>query len=156
MESKKYFGVTGLIDLFQRTFDGEAWHGPSVMKVLRNFPLDQMNTRVGQSHSAIELVEHMTAWRQFAIHRLQGNKSFEVTELENFKLRENAGAEEWRQAIADLEKSQKVLLELLQDFPSNELSALVDGRSYPFYVLLHGLVHHDLYHLGQIILMKRI
>ncbi len=156
METKKYFGVTGLIDLFERTFDGDAWHGPSVMKVLQNFPLEQMNARIGDGHSVIELVEHMTAWRQFAIHRLQGDKTYEVTELENFRPRENAGEEDWQKAIEALEQSQKQLLELLKDFPANELSALVDGRSYPFYVLLHGLIHHDLYHLGQIVLLKRL
>ncbi|GJM33038.1 MAG: hypothetical protein DHS20C18_20390 [Saprospiraceae bacterium] len=156
MDTKKYFGVSGLMDLFRRTFDGEAWHGPSIMKVLRAFPVTQVNARVGESHSVIELVEHITAWRKFVIERLRGKKNFELTELENFRPQEGAKDKEWADALAGLEDSQLELLELLQDFPGSELSELVDGRSYPYYVLLHGLIHHDLYHLGQIVLLKKV
>jgi len=58
-------------------------------------------------------------------------------------------------AITQLEQSQKKLLEAIQFFPEASLSNPVPGRQYSFSHMLYGILQHDVYHLGQIALIRR-
>lgn len=135
--------------LLKTSFDGQApWHGPSVMKVLAQVNPEKIHHPHNGSHSAAEL--HMVAWRNFVIHKLQGEDSYEVSESDNFP-----PPVPWPQAINRLLKSQEKLLLAVSAFPAHQLDDPVPHRSYSFAIMLHGIVHHDLYHLGQINLLTR-
>jgi len=144
----------GIIELLRRTFDGAAWHGPAVMETLRKVSSDQLGQRVGNSHSLIEIVEHMTAWRRFTIEKLRGNTTFDVNDAANFP-RVEPNEESWTITLQQFEDSQIMLLELLEQTNDSLLEQTVEGRNYSFYVLLHGIIHHDVYHLGQIMLLMK-
>lgn len=94
----------------------------------------------------------MTAWREFVIKKLQGDKDYTVPKEGNFPM--DIG---WDQAIEDLNKSQHALLEQIQGMNSKNLHEVVPYGSYTYtyYQLLHGIIHHDLYHAGQIVLLKK-
>jgi hypothetical protein len=64
---------------------------------------------------------------------------------------------DWVKTLEELETSQHRLLEALKDFDSSKLYEAVPHGSYNynFYTLLHGIIHHDLYHAGQIALLKK-
>ena len=66
-------------------------------------------------------------------------------------------SKDWVNALNDLFISQDKLLELLKNFPDSRLSEVVSHGSYryTFFTLLHGIIHHDLYHTGQIALIKK-
>ncbi|MBK9490065.1 MAG: hypothetical protein IPO07_15790 [Haliscomenobacter sp.] len=53
------------------------------------------------------------------------------------------------------EDSQLQLLEQLEQTDDSRLEQVVEGRNYSYYVMLHGLIHHDVYHLGQIVLLRK-
>lgn len=143
-----------IIDLLRRTFDGAAWHGPSAMDTFRKVSLSQLGNRIGNSHSLIELVEHMTAWRRFAIEKLRGNTTYDVDETANFPKIE-ANEESWMITLQQFEDSQLQLLEQLEQLDDSRLEQIVEGRNYSYSVLLHGLIHHDIYHLGQIVILMK-
>lgn len=141
--------------LLAKTYTGEAWHGPAVMEVLSDLGRSQWETRLGNSHSVIELVAHMITWRRFVIRQLQGDAAYKVTEAENFPKIDTADADAWRGQLALLDHSQMELMALLENTPAEKLEEVVPGRSYSFYTMLHGIIQHDLYHLGQIILLGK-
>jgi uncharacterized damage-inducible protein DinB len=138
--------------LIQRTFEKHPWHGPSVREVLGQIRDSQANSRLAGTHSITELVQHMTAWRVFTTKKLNGDLSYKVTEELNFPV-----PKQWAIALEELERSQSQLLEALQNFPAEKLSELVPHgeHRYTYYTMLHGIVHHDLYHLGQIMLIHK-
>jgi len=105
-----------------------------------------------ESHSIIELVAHMTAWRIFVIKKMQGDEVYKVTEEMNFPAAAN-----WPEALQALDKSQAELLATLEAFDSGKLHEIVPHGSYrySFYTLLHGIIHHDLYHTGQIAIIRK-
>lgn len=148
-------GITTLIELLQRTFDGKAWHGPSVMSVLNELEEDQLLNKRGDSHSIAVLVAHMYAWRLFAIKNLQGENDFEVSDELNFPTIDSIDNELWEQLLAQLKQSQTDLLALLRKQEDSLLEQIVPGKPYPYLELLHGCIHHDLYHLGQIVLLRK-
>lgn len=135
-----------IVRLIEKTFDKHPWYGPSIMEVL-TMDASTASKRVGKGHSIIELVRHMTSWRIFAVKRLQGDDVFEVTAGMNFP---DTGT--WEEAVGNLRSSQDQLVEAARNFPESRLGELVPSKTqkYTYYTLLHGIVQHDIYHLGQI------
>jgi uncharacterized damage-inducible protein DinB len=141
-----------IVSLLKRTFERGAWHGPSVKEVLKGIDGTLALKRLNNTHSIIELVAHMTSWRRYVINRLQENNSFVVSDEQNFPKRDD-----WDNVLQELEESQQQLLELIEKFPVYKLSELVpvSEQNYTYYTLLNGIIHHDVYHAGQIMLIKR-
>ena len=144
--------IENLLSLLKHTFEKNAWHGPSVKEVLQGVNADQAFKRLEHTHSIIELVGHMTAWRIFVIKKLEGEIDYNVGDDQNFPT-----TNDWVNVLDDLFISQNKLLELLKNFPNSKLSEAVPHGSYryTFYTLLHGIIHHDVYHTGQIALIKK-
>jgi len=142
--------INRIANLLEKTFDGPAWHGPSVMETLKDVSQQTASNRISGSHSIGELVLHMAAWRNFAVKRLSGDNLYEVSDAENFPPSTN-----WNVTMNELKQSQIKLLAALKAFPEEKLFTIVPSRKYDFYTLLHGIVQHDIYHTGQIILLKK-
>jgi len=86
---------------------------------------------------------------------LRGNTTFELAEDRNFPI-VTPNEESWQIALAQLESTQLQLIEQLEQTDDSRLDLIVEGRNYSYYVLLHGLIHHDIYHLGQIVLLRKM
>ena len=138
-----------VIDLLQKSFHGPAWHGPAVMEVLATVSASSATQKISTSHSIIELVMHMTVWRDFVTKRLQGNNEFEVSEAENFPK-----GTDWTAALKALQHSQDDLVKAISQFSKEKLALIVHTRTYDFYTMLYGIIQHDIYHTGQIVLLK--
>lgn len=142
-------------DMLIRAFEGDAWHGPSVKAVLSDITVDIAANRLPGSHNIIELVRHMVIWRQFVIARLKGDEAYDVLADDNWTHVSELQAFAWLEATEKLDNSQQRLVTLLDQFPDERLSEAVANRPYDYYCLLHGIIQHDLYHLGQIALLKK-
>ncbi|MBL7864819.1 MAG: DinB family protein, partial [Cyclobacteriaceae bacterium] len=97
-------------------------------------------------------VLHMTSWRNFVTSRLMGTDTFQVAPEANFPKATN-----WADAINTFRKSQENLMSAVAAFPDTRLGELVPAAShkYTFYTLVHGILQHDIYHLGQIQLIRK-
>ena len=146
--------VQRIRQLLERTYAGDAWHGPSVRVVLSDLSAAQALQRTGGSHNSVEIVQHMTAWRNFAIQRLEGTTDYEVAEEINWSSIHSLSEADWQQVGESLDQSQHNLLTLLDSQEATLLNEPVASRLYDYYVLLHGIIQHDLYHLGQIRLLS--
>ena len=141
--------------LLERTYAGDAWHGPSVRQTLADLSTARAVQRLNDSHNVAELVRHMTAWRNFVINRLEGNTSYELSEEDNWSTINHLSQPRWEQLRVALDQSQQQLLRLLEDLEEARLYQPVARRSYDYYVLLHGIIQHDVYHTGQIQLLSK-
>jgi uncharacterized damage-inducible protein DinB len=83
---------------------------------------------------------------------LEGDGAYQVSDEMNFP---SPGT--WTEALQRLEESQVKLLEAAARFPEERLGELVPSitHKYTYYTLLHGIIHHDLYHIGQIQLILK-
>ena len=143
--------VQKLGDILRHTFEKNAWHGLAVMEVINSTDERIVHKKFSSTHSIIELVAHMTAWRVFVIEELSGNLNYKVSEEMNFPV-----VKSWQEAVDGLVASQENLLKSIEKLPDERLSEVVPNRPYKFFTMLNGIVHHDLYHLGQIVLIKKI
>lgn len=147
--------IKNICELLSTSFEKNAWHGPAVMEVIGPLSESDALKKLPNTHSIIELVNHMTAWRVFVERRISGDYTYQVTESLNFP-----ESRDWTGSLRGLRESQSKLLEAVRSFPAERLSEKVphpeQNYNFNFYTLLHGVIHHDLYHVGQIMLINKI
>ena len=73
----------------------------------------------------------------------------------NFPPMPRATPANWKGALAALRTAQNDLHRAVLALPESRLKKIVPGKRYSLYFMLHGLVQHDLYHAGQIALLKK-
>jgi uncharacterized damage-inducible protein DinB len=139
-------------------YDGKPWYGDNVIKYLSGVSAKTAASRPEKlSHSIAEIVCHMTAWRYFVIEKIKGNAAYEVWDTElNWRKITALDEIEWQTIKDDLLKSQAQLLAQIEQMPELMLSAPVAGRKYNFRLMLLGIAQHDIYHLGQISMIKKL
>ena len=155
--------VAAIVDQMRRAFDGDAWHGPSVHEVLTRVTAVQAAARpLPAAHSIWEIVLHMAAWKGEVRRRLAGGTPGLPEEGDWPAVPEQPTEEAWAAAQQALAHAHDALLRAAQTLPESRLPEPVGGErdrsagtGVSHYVTLHGIVQHDLYHAGQIALLKK-
>jgi uncharacterized damage-inducible protein DinB len=144
-----------IADQIKRAHEGGAWHGPSVSEALKGVSARQAAGRpISGAHSIWELALHIAAWRHIATLRLAGQPLITPPEGDWPAV---PGADEaaWDDARGLVELRYRELVTAVRGFDELALdSPLAEGFSSA-YVTLHGVIQHDLYHAGQISLLKK-
>ncbi len=144
-----------IADLLDRAGHGDAWHGPSVDATVAGITADQANARpIEGGHSIWEIALHIAVWDRVVARRLKG-QSFEPSAAEDWPAVTDTSEQAWRIAVGDLRQARNELRAALLAFPPDRLDDTVPGKTYSFYVMAHGIVQHDLYHTGQMALLKK-
>jgi len=148
-----------IADQLRRAFDGEAWHGDSVLEILKNVTPEQAARHsLKGAHSIWELLLHIAAWDGAAMRRMSG-VAVALSDAENFPPVSDRNQAAWDTAVAELRRVHEELVAAVAAFPDSQLYALVPGKEgahYTFYYMLHGVVQHELYHAGQIAILKKM
>lgn len=144
--------------LLSRNWNGPMWHGNALKEVLKDISWEKAFCKPGNfSHNIYEYVMHMVCWRKFVLEHLKGNTVYSVelnsetdwfTEYEKTK-------QSWMMALNDLENNQNELLKAFENFSDEKLTEPVPGKKFNWYTMIHGLIHHDIYHSAQISLLKK-
>jgi uncharacterized damage-inducible protein DinB len=144
---------------FERAFDGEAWHGPSVLSLLDGVTAEQAAAHpIPGAHSIWELTLHIAAWEDACRRRLEGDPA-QLADDENFPPITDTSGSAWEAAKRKLIDVHKRLLDAIATTDDSRLDQpIMDSAEIPFssaYVTLHGGVQHSLYHAGQIAILKK-
>jgi uncharacterized damage-inducible protein DinB len=140
----------------RRAFEGEAWHGPSVMELLKDVTAEQAAAHpIPGAHSIWELALHIATWERFVRRRIVEVTALEPTDQENFPTVHDTTEEAWRAAVEEIKHNHAALLETVAGLDDEKLPEIVPGKPYSIYFMLHGVIQHDLYHAGQIALLKK-
>jgi uncharacterized damage-inducible protein DinB len=148
-----------IIKLLQAVYDGTPWYGRNIKEIC-----SEINGTIAlrkpneQQHSIVELLYHMITWREFIISRLQaGNdKTMKYFEENDWRNLDHSDATLWDKGLKLLEDTQMLLVRLLDNQKDELLNQQVAEREYNYRALLHGIIHHDIYHLGQIAYAKKL
>ena len=147
--------ATRIADQLRRAFDGSAWHGPALIELLEDVDAAAAVAKpIPKVHSIWELVLHVAVWDGAALRRLGGQKC-QPTGLANFPLVSRPTGVAWRKTIADAKRTHDALIKTVAALPDSRLGERVPGKRYNFYHLLHGVVQHELYHAGQIAILRK-
>jgi uncharacterized damage-inducible protein DinB len=145
-----------IADQLRRAFAGDAWHGPAVEELLEDVDAARAAARpIRDAHSIWELVLHIAAWDGAALKRLGGKKA-QLKGEKNFpRVPTPATEAAWREAVEAARRTHEELIEAVAGLSEKRLREQCPGKKYDLYHLLHGVVQHELYHAGQIAILKK-
>jgi uncharacterized damage-inducible protein DinB len=135
---------------------GPAWHGPSLLEILEDVTADEARRHpIAAAHSIAEIVPHIAAWMHAAERRVAGHP----VELEGDADWPPVTASfDWPAALQQLREAAETLgarIRTLSDADLTTMRVRGSGQEYSAYVLLHGVVQHNLYHAGQLAMLKK-
>lgn len=147
-----------IITSLHSILSGEPWYGQPAMKILQDVDPGSVYKRPNESsHSLIELIYHMNTWAEFVLKRLEKDDEKDMDAFEKLDWREIDPKENtWEKGVAQFKVTHDLIMELLATKDDKFLSEKVDYREYNFRFLLHGIIQHDIYHMGQIAYVKKL
>jgi uncharacterized damage-inducible protein DinB len=148
-----------LLTILDQAYDHPSWHGTNLRGSIRRVSSRQAAWRPAvRRHNIWELVVHAAYWKYAAWRRLTGQPrgSFPFKGSNWFPRPEEATERAWRSDKALLEKMHASLRETVARLSPRDLYSTPRGSKVSNGSLLSGVAAHDLYHAGQIQLLKRL
>ena len=145
-----YFGEPGR--------SGIAWHGESVNTIMQGINSKLAARKLpGATHTIWEILLHISQWDEICVRRLKGEViSMTTGDPGDWPdLPGNLDADNWGKALSRLKQAQQAMIESARGISESSLCETVPGTNWNAYVMLHGTLHHDLHHAGQISVLKR-
>jgi hypothetical protein len=150
-----------LLDLFDQAFDRRAWHGTGLWGSIRGLTPREALARPGgrrDRHCIWELVLHTAYWKYIVRRRLTRDPTLEFPRPgSNFPpLPARPDARAWTRDTALLKEQHRLLRAVIARFPRSRLRRKAWRSTWTNEQNIYGIASHDLYHAGQIQLIKRL
>jgi hypothetical protein len=148
-----------LLRMLDEAYEKKAWHGPNLRGSIRGLEAGQVSWRPGPGRRSIaDNVVHAAYWKYAVRRRLRGDKrgSFPLKGSNWFALPEPLAEQTWRDYVALLETQHRELRATVAELPPARLHQTPVGSKVSNSTQIYGIAFHDVYHAGQIQLLKRL
>lgn len=148
-----------LLALIDRGYDHKSWHGPNLKGSIRQVDVATAAYRPSpKRHNIWEHVLHAAYWKYVAWRRLTGEKrgSFPVKGSNWFTRPVESTERAWRDDVALLARMHDQLRGTVAALPSDRIHSRPSASKVSNFELIAGIAAHDIYHAGQIQLLKRL
>ena len=142
-----------ILDLIDEAFDKKSWHGPNLRSSIRGVTARQAAWRAAPGrHNIWELTLHAAYWKYAVRRRITGEKRgrFVLPGSNFFSRPVEASEAAWKADVAILLAEHRDLRRVLVQLPPKRWQ---DPKTLH---LIRGIAAHDLYHAGQIRLLRRL
>jgi uncharacterized damage-inducible protein DinB len=150
--------IDRILDQMDRAFSGDARHGPSLLNALEGVSAEGASKHpIRGAHSIWELVHHVGSWNAIVLRRLRGEE-VEVTTERDWPPVWEVSEVAWRRALDNLSESHARIREFVATIQDAQLDVgdqKTSGERTSRYVVLHGMIQHNCYHAGQIVILKK-
>lgn len=143
-------------NLFTDLYDGHPWLDVTLKDTLgRLTPTQTAQRPIKDGNTVWEILNHIISWRETVLKRVQGEiiDSPPNNYIEKIK---DPSEEAWRQTLTSLETTQKEWLYFLNTFNESDFEMEYEANGHNYYEHIHGIIQHDAYHLGQIVLLAKM
>ncbi len=155
------FNQTFLLEYpFGKSATHRAWHGASLMRALEGVNIEQAKARpIKGRHTIWEIINHCNYWMKEVDRALQGEDIFNVENMEDWPI-PNGFDDDWQTDLDSLKKTFEIVNTRIKQLSEEDLEKKLDaiwGETYfdfTFRKMLHGISDHNVYHAGQISLLK--
>ncbi|MGD0363265.1 MAG: DinB family protein [Bryobacteraceae bacterium] len=149
--------VARILDQIHRSYEGPAWHGPALREILDGVSWQTAAQRpIPEAHTIWELVLHITVWISVPTQRIEGAEIPTLAPEQDWPTPPAPGEATWQAALDHLVQAQRELESAIRGLTDDRLRDKVLGHvPYSIYTMLHGVAQHNLYHAGQIALLKK-
>jgi hypothetical protein len=147
-----------LVATLDAAYDRKSWHGANLRGAIRGVTAHQAAWRPSRRrHNIAELVVHAAYWKYAVFRRLSGTArgSFPL-KGSNWFAREHCSRSTWRKDVALLDEMHRSLRAAATRLSARDLAHTPRGSKVSTFAILSGVAAHDLYHAGQIQLLKKL
>jgi uncharacterized damage-inducible protein DinB len=145
-----------IIKLFEDLYKGDPWIDANLVDTLKKFTAEQAAKNVRPGWNSIwQIVNHLMSWRYAVLERLN-SRIFNSPEDNFITPLPDTSEAAWNKTMENLEDSQQKWLVYLGKITDEELETVPDKKPYTRYELIHGIIQHDAYHLGQIRILAKL
>lgn len=148
-----------LLNILEEAYRKSAWHGPNLRGSIRGVTASKAAWRPGRNrHNIWEVVVHAAYWKYVVRRRILGEKqgSFPVKGSNWFTRPDFLSEKAWRDDIALLDDCHRLLLECVGGLRRSDLRKKPRESRRTNDAMIWGAAFHDVYHAGQIQLIKRM
>jgi uncharacterized damage-inducible protein DinB len=142
--------------LFEDLYDGDPWIDVTILGVLKNVSAQQAAKKIAPGRNSIwQIVNHIISWRENVLLRVQGTV---INTPNNNYFIEIADISEtaWQQSLERLQNSQQQWIAFLKHFNELGFDKIYPTNKMSYFEHIHGIIQHDAYHLGQIVLLTKL
>jgi len=151
--------ITLLLEIIDQAYAKKAWHGPNLRGSIRGLSAQEAAWRPSTGrHNIWEIVLHAAYWKYAVRRRLTGEQkgSFPLDGSNWFVRPEESGESDWKKDIEVLAESHRAMRNAVAALPPAKLRKKTAGSKVSNVMMIYGIASHDLYHAGQIQLLKRL
>ena len=148
-----------LLDVLDQAYDRSAWHGTPLKGSIRGVGVAGALWRPGRRrHNIWEIVLHAAYWKSIVRRRLLRDPELTFPRKGSnwFDLPAPADARAWKRDVALLQEQHHLLRRAIARFPAARLEARAWRSTWTNEATIYGIASHDLYHAGQVQLLKRL
>jgi DinB superfamily len=158
-ETMRRTEVDRLVEAIERAYDRRSWHGTNLRGSIRGMLPEEAAWRPAPGrHNAWEIVVHAGYWKYAVRRRLVGDRrgSFPLKGSNWFERSDAANTRLWREDLALLDRMHAELCSAVSALSARDLDRAATGGTTSVFELVAGIAAHDVYHAGQIQLIKRL
>jgi DinB superfamily len=145
-----------LLALVDEAFDHPAWHGPTLRGSLRGVTAAQAAWRPAPGrHSIREIALHTAYWKHAVTKRLIRETRW-LFPIEGANWFDAARSRSWNDDVRLLVEEHRMLRNTIAAYSARALRTPVDKRGQTAEFTIRGIAAHDVYHAGQIQLLKKL
>ncbi len=154
--------VSQLLAIIDQAYNKPSWHGTNLRGAVRRVtPVQAAWRPAPRRHNIWEIVVHAAYWKYAAARRFTGSArgSFSLKGSNWFQRpigSSQAGEKAWRADLELLDDMHATLRQAVMRLSGKDLTRRPAGSKVSNFSLLSGIAAHDLYHAGQIQLLKRL
>jgi DinB superfamily len=148
-----------LVAAIDEAFDRPSWHGTNLRGSIRGLDPAAVVWRPARDrHNIWELVVHAAYWKYTVRRRLTEEKrgSFALVGSNWFERPNQFDAAQWRADRDLLDGEHHRLREAVAAVPEARLNEVPRRSRFTLAGLIRGVAAHDLYHAGQVQLLKKL
>ena len=144
-----------MLTQYDRVMHGNAWHGDPIWRILEGVSAEAAAYRpLAEVRTIWEIVLHMVFWEGVAARRLAGQRAG-LDEALNFPAMPSATETNWQTTLEQFRGSNEAFRKALSKLDATHVDELSAAGKRSFYDEAHGLIQHNVYHAGQIALLKK-
>jgi hypothetical protein len=141
---------------FRELHFGGNWTWSSFQEHLSDVTWQQATTQVHGLNTIATLVYHCNYYVERIIKVLQGGP-LDGSDKDAFAHPPIQSQEDWDNMLLKIRTDVETLTSLIEALPEEKLGEIFAIEKYGIYYRnLHGMIEHSYYHLGQIVLIKKL
>lgn len=151
--------VNLLLHIIDEAYEKQTWHGPNLRGAIRGLSAKQAAWRLAPArHNIWEIVVHTAYWKYIVRRRLLGEKrgSFPLKGSNWFKRPDETSERIWHNDVDTLNTMHREMRDAIANLRPSDLKKRPQGSKYTIESIIYGVAFHDVYHAGQIQLLKRL